>query len=55
MRISFENMSVAMLRKCNAYYSQVNKFTGKVNNPELVEKTNKLIAQKKEEQNALLH
>ncbi len=45
-RTSFENMSVAMLRRYNAYYSQVNQLTGKINNPELVEKIQQLIAQK---------
>ena len=55
MQISFEDMSVDMLRRYHAYYSQVNHLTGKINNPELVKKTSQLIAQKKEEQNALLH
>ncbi len=54
-RTSFEDMSVAMLRRYNAYYSQVNHLTGEINNPELVEKTSQLIAEKKEQENALLH
>ena len=51
-------MNLAELKQYLAVYSQVNLFTGKINNPELAAKAKKLIAQKKEEnnaQNSLLH
>ena len=58
MRIPLEEMNLAELKQYLAVYSQVNLFTGKINNPELAAKAKKLIAQKKEEnnaQNSLLH
>jgi len=54
-RTSFENMSLDQLERRLAVFSQVNLFTGKINNPELVEKISQLIAEKKGQQNALLH